>query len=54
VTEANNQEKCPIDPYMIDAAKSKYIDSQTLKFQETPDMVPVGELPRHVLLSVDR
>jgi DNA replication licensing factor MCM5 len=25
-----------------------------MKLQEAPDMVPVGELPRHMLLSVDR
>jgi DNA replication licensing factor MCM5 len=43
-----------MDPYMIVHGKSAFIDSQTLKLQEAPDMVPVGELPRHMLLSVDR
>ena len=33
---------------------STFSDHQTLKLQEAPDMVPVGELPRHMLLSVDR
>ncbi|KAG6381381.1 MCM-domain-containing protein [Boletus reticuloceps] len=31
-----------------------FVDQQTLKLQEAPDMVPVGELPRHILLSADR
>jgi DNA replication licensing factor MCM5 len=43
-----------MDPYMIVHDKSKFVDMQTLKLQETPDMVPVGELPRHILLSADR
>lgn len=33
---------------------STFSDHQTLKLQEAPDMVPVGELPRHMLLSADR
>ncbi|KAF7784707.1 hypothetical protein Agabi119p4_872 [Agaricus bisporus var. burnettii] len=49
--EANN---CPMDPYIIIHQKSSFTDQQTLKLQEAPDMVPVGELPRHMLLSVDR
>lgn len=30
------------------------MDQQVLKLQEAPDQVPVGELPRHVLISADR
>lgn len=30
------------------------MDLQTLKLQENPEDVPTGELPRNVLLSVDR
>ncbi|KZT44562.1 putative CDC46-cell division control protein [Sistotremastrum suecicum HHB10207 ss-3] len=53
--ETPGQKKnCPMDPYMIVHAKSSFIDSQVLKLQEAPDMVPVGELPRHMMLSVDR
>ncbi|KAI0762684.1 ATP dependent DNA helicase [Fomes fomentarius] len=51
----DNQEKdCPLDPYLIIHSKSSFTDHQTLKLQEAPDMVPVGELPRHMLLSADR
>jgi DNA replication licensing factor MCM5 len=53
--EVENQKKdCPLDPYLIIHSKSTFADQQTLKLQEAPDMVPVGELPRHMLLSADR
>ncbi len=41
-------------PYLIVHDQSSFADHQTLKLQEAPDMVPVGELPRHMLLSADR
>lgn len=34
--------------------KSAFVDQQIIKLQEAPDQVPVGELPRHVLISADR
>lgn len=46
--------ECPMDPYTIIHDKCRYIDQQTVKLQESPDMVPVGELPRHLLLNLDR
>ncbi|KAG0170098.1 minichromosome maintenance protein 5 [Apophysomyces sp. BC1034] len=52
--DANMKDKCPIDPYVIVHDKCKFVDSQTLKLQEAPDMVPVGDLPRHTLLNADR
>ena len=53
--EPEGQKKdCPLDPYLIVHTKSDFSDQQTLKLQEAPDMVPVGELPRHMLLSADR
>ncbi|GBE78397.1 DNA replication licensing factor mcm5 [Sparassis crispa] len=53
--EIENQKKdCPLDPYLIIHSKSTFSDHQILKLQEAPDMVPVGELPRHMLLSADR
>ncbi|ANB12391.1 MCM DNA helicase complex subunit MCM5 [Sugiyamaella lignohabitans] len=45
---------CPMDPYVIVHDRSTFIDQQVLKLQEAPDMVPVGEMPRHILLSADR
>ncbi|PHH83796.1 hypothetical protein CDD82_2668 [Ophiocordyceps australis] len=46
--------KCPLDPYFVMHEKSKFIDQQIIKLQEAPDQVPVGELPRHVLIAADR
>lgn len=45
---------CPVDPFAIVSEKCKCVDQQTIKIQESPDMVPVGELPRHVLATIDR
>ncbi|KAG0289361.1 minichromosome maintenance protein 5 [Linnemannia gamsii] len=49
-----NPSGCGMDPYVVDHDKSTCVDQQILKLQESPDDVPVGELPRHVLLSADR
>lgn len=46
--------KCPLDPYFVMHEKSAFVDQQVIKLQEAPDQVPVGELPRHVLISADR
>lgn len=46
--------KCPMDPYFVMHEKSRFADQQIIKLQEAPDQVPVGELPRHVLVSADR
>ncbi|KAI9149298.1 DNA replication licensing factor mcm5 [Paramyrothecium foliicola] len=52
---ANDPEpKCPMDPYFVMHEKSRFVDQQIIKLQEAPDQVPVGELPRHVLISADR
>ncbi|KAJ5104390.1 hypothetical protein NUU61_001737 [Penicillium alfredii] len=47
-------EQCPLDPYQVHHEKCQFVDQQVLKLQEAPDQVPVGELPRHVLISADR
>jgi len=51
---ADDAAKCPLDPYFVVHEKSQFIDQQVLKLQEAPDQVPVGELPRHILISADR
>ncbi|KAK9312524.1 MCM2/3/5 family-domain-containing protein [Lipomyces starkeyi] len=45
---------CGVDPFIIVHEKCTFVDQQVLKLQEAPDMVPVGELPRHIILSADR
>ena len=42
------------DPYVVVPDKCTYIDQQTLKLQESPEEVPTGEMPRHILLAADR
>ncbi|KAF2230890.1 MCM-domain-containing protein [Viridothelium virens] len=49
-----DSEKCPLDPYYVIHEKCQFIDQQVLKLQEAPDDIPVGELPRHILISADR
>ena len=51
---AADEQRCPIDPYVIEPDRSSYVDHQTLKLQEAPEDVPTGEMPRHVMLSVNR
>jgi len=50
----DKSERCPMDPYFVVHEKCQFIDQQVLKLQEAPDQVPVGELPRHILVSADR
>lgn len=48
------RQPCPRDPFIILPERSHCVDQQTLKIQEAPDSIPVGELPRQVLLTLDR
>ncbi|RMZ77188.1 hypothetical protein DV738_g4514, partial [Chaetothyriales sp. CBS 135597] len=52
--QQDSDEPCPLDPYFVLHEKSLFVNQQMLKLQEAPDQVPVGELPRHILISVDR
>lgn len=47
-------EACPLDPYVVVADESRYVDSQVLKLQEPPETVPNGETPRSITLSCER
>jgi DNA replication licensing factor MCM5 len=49
-----HDQRCPLDPFRIVPDKGTYVDQQTLKLQESPEVVPTGEMPRNILLSVDR
>lgn len=53
-SQGDTMAKCPLDPYFVVHEKSIFVDQQVIKLQEAPDQVPVGELPRHVLISADR
>lgn len=45
---------CGPDPYLIVHESSQFIDQQFLKLQELPESVPIGEMPRNLLLTCDR
>lgn len=52
---AEGQKKeCPLDPFVILHDRCRFIDQQMIKLQEAPDMVPVGELPRHMMMQAER
>jgi DNA replication licensing factor MCM5 len=34
--------------------KCSFIDQQIIKLQEAPELIPTGEMPRHVLMTCDR
>jgi DNA replication licensing factor MCM5 len=51
---ADQPKTCPVDPFVIVHDRCIFMDQQTLKLQETPDMIPVGELPRPILMVADR
>lgn len=46
--------QCGAQPYAVVPDESLFVDRQTLKLQESPETVPTGELPRSVLLAVER
>lgn len=45
---------CGMFPYGVVPDESQFWDRQTLKLQEAPETVPTGEMPRSVLLAVER
>uniref|UniRef100_A0A914LTW6 DNA replication licensing factor MCM5 n=2 Tax=Meloidogyne TaxID=189290 RepID=A0A914LTW6_MELIC len=47
-------QRCPMDPYAILPDKCRCVDFQQLKLQELPEDVPHSEIPRHLLIYVDR
>lgn len=46
--------ECGSSPYAIVPDESSFCDRQILKLQEAPDRVPTGEMPRSVLVVVER
>lgn len=54
VGENNENNNCPRYPYTVVPDESQFVDQQVLKLQEAPERVPTGEMPRSVLLAVER
>ena len=49
-----DKQQCKLDSYHVLTDKCDYIDQQTLKLQEAPELVPTGEMPRTFSLLCDR
>ena len=49
-----SKEKCPLDSYAPLPEMSVYNDIQQMKLQESPEMIPTGEIPRSYLLYCER
>ena len=55
IVQADGQRmNCGPNSYVVVPDACVYINQQTLKLQEAPEAVPTGEMPRNVLLSVER
>ncbi|BAM79525.1 DNA replication licensing factor MCM5 [Cyanidioschyzon merolae strain 10D] len=46
--------RCPLDSYEVMPHESVFVDHQTVKLQELPESVPTGEVPRSLLLVLER
>ncbi|EAK90304.1 DNA replication licensing factor MCM5 like AAA+ ATpase [Cryptosporidium parvum Iowa II] len=53
-TPIGDAPKCPLDPYFTLCDESEYIDIQSMKFQELPEHVPTGDIPRNISLHMTR
>lgn len=53
-TGPESKEKCPLDSYAPLPEESRFIDIQQLKLQESPEMIPTGEIPRSYLLFCEK
>lgn len=51
---ADSNKPSSLDPYDIVPDECKCVDQQTLKLQESPENVPTGEMPRHMIMTCDR
>ena len=49
-----DERKCPPYPYRIQPDACTYWDQQEVKFQELPEDVPHGDMPRAVTLILNR
>ncbi len=46
--------ECKPGSMVIVADVCKYHDQQKLKIQESPEVVPTGEMPRNMMMTVER
>ena len=51
---AVNPKECGLIPYSVVPDESHFVDRQSWKLQESPETVPTGEMPRSIVLAVER
>jgi DNA replication licensing factor MCM5 len=49
-----DKQNCRIGSYVMNTDKCEFVDQQIIKLQEAPELIPTGEMPRSLLLTVDR
>lgn len=49
-----DKQQCKLDTYSVVTDRCEYLDQQSLKLQEAPELIPTGEMPRTFLLTCDR
>ncbi len=49
-----DKQNCKLDTYAVVTDRCSYVDHQSLKLQEAPELIPTGEMPRTFLLTCDR
>jgi DNA replication licensing factor MCM5 len=49
-----DSKECGPNPYAVVADESQFTDRQKIKLQEAPEKVPTGEMPRSVMVAVER
>lgn len=52
--KCDGQGDCPMQSFEVNVDLCEYIDQQRLKLQESPEVVPTGEMPRNILAIVER
>jgi DNA replication licensing factor MCM5 len=50
----SDSKECGPNPYTVVADESIFTDRQKLKLQEAPEKVPTGEMPRSVMVAVEK
>jgi len=53
-SQGPNGQRCPLDPYVMVPDTCEFMDTQILRIQEDPEMVPTGEMPQGIMMLVDR
>lgn len=54
IAQETDGEPCGPGTLVVMPDQCSFIEQQTLKLQEAPEVVPTGEMPRNIMLTVDR